>query len=422
MDRAGVRRLAADPNFRALWIGQLISIFGDRFHYLALLALIVERARDSGNPAPELAIVPLVSFLPGILFGPIAGSLVDRWGTRRVLIASDFVRGCLVLLLIPVAARGGLPAAFFVVFLLYITNAFFLPARSAILPELVPEEALVPANSLATLAGVLATLAGSVLGGLIVQRVGWRWGFGIDAATYFASVVALAMIRVPARPEAAAGAGLGSIYGGLGRSIAEGARIARGDRRVRGAIGALVLLWIAGGALHVAGTVLIQERTSGVVAGVGALMATAGLGMVAGTLLLSTGARRWSGGLLIALALSGIGGAVAAFPLARSHLATHAVAFAAGVFVALLLVTTEAQIQRAVAPQARGRVFALRDIATRLGVLGSAGLVGAALGRHWVTSAGAVIAAGALVLVASAIGGILSLPRPRLGGTRGAGA
>jgi predicted MFS family arabinose efflux permease len=416
MDRAGVRRLAADSNFRALWIGQLISIFGDRFHYLALLALIVERARDSGNPARELALVPIVSFVPGILFGPIAGPLVDRWGTRRVLIVSDAIRGCLVLLLIPAAVLGGLPPAFFLVFLLYVANSFFLPARSAILPELVPEAALVPANSLATLAGVLATLGGSVLGGLLVQRVGWRWGFGIDAATYFTSVAALAMIRIPARPEGAAAVALGPIYGGLRQSIAEGARIARRDRRVRGAIGALVLLWIAGGALHVAGTVLIRERTSGVVAGVGALLATVGLGMVAGTLLLSTAARRCSGGFLASLALLGIGGAVAAFPLARAGLPLHAVAFTAGVFVALLLVTTEATIQRAVVPEARGRVFALRDIATRVGVLGSAALTGVAVGNHWATSAGAVLAAGAVVAIAGVIGALLSMPR----GSRGA--
>ena len=418
MDRAGVRLLAADANFRALWIGQLISIFGDRFHYLALLALIVERAHDPGNPAPELAVVPLVSFLPGILFGPVAGPLVDRWGTRRVLIVSDAIRGVLTLLLIPAAVLGGLPAAFLLVFLLFVTNSFFLPARSAILPELVPEEALVPANSLATLAGVLATLAGSVLGGLLVQRVGWRWGFGIDAATYFASVAALTLIRVPPRPGTAASSALGGVYGGLGRSIAEGARLARRDRRVRGAIGALVLLWVAGGALHVAGTVLIQQRTSGVVAGVGALLATVGVGMVAGTLLLSTGARRWPSALLIAAALLGVGASLALFALARGR-GLYAVALAAGVFVALLLISTEALIQRAVAAEARGRVFALRDIATRVGVLASAGLTGAALGRHWVSSAGAVLAAGVVVAIVAVAGGMLALGgRPR-GAARG---
>ena len=192
-------RLFENHNFRALWIGQLISVFGDRFTYLALLALAVERARDPANPAAELSLIPVVSFLPAILFSPWVGALVDGWNTRRVLIVSDAARGAIVLLLIPAAMWGGLPAAFVLVFLLYLANAFFLPARSAILPDLVPAERLTEANSLATLAGVIATIAGSLAAGALVERLGWRIGFALDAATYFVSVVALALIRPPAR-------------------------------------------------------------------------------------------------------------------------------------------------------------------------------------------------------------------------------
>ena len=165
---------------RALWLGQFVSIFGDRLTYLALLALIMERAHDPRNPSPELALVPAVSFLPTILIAPLAGAFVDSWNTRTVLLVSDFIRGCLVLLMIPAAIYGGLEAALALVFLLYVANSFFLPARSAILPDIVEEEELVEANSLATLAGVAATIAGAALGGLLVERAGWRWGLGVD--------------------------------------------------------------------------------------------------------------------------------------------------------------------------------------------------------------------------------------------------
>src|SRR6185503_18309453 len=103
-------RLFRNGGFRSLWLGQLVSIFGDRLHYLAILSLLVERAHDPRNPAPELALVPLVSFLPTILVGPMAGALVDGWDTRRVLVVSDFLRGCIVLLMIPAVGLGGLPA------------------------------------------------------------------------------------------------------------------------------------------------------------------------------------------------------------------------------------------------------------------------------------------------------------------------
>jgi MFS family permease len=409
MDRAGVRRLAALPGFRALWVGQFVSILGDRFHYLALLALIVEAARDRANPAPELALVPLVSFLPAILLGPVAGPLVDRWSTKRVLVVSDAVRGALVLAMIPVTAWGGLPAAFGVVFLLYVANTFFLPARSAIVPALVPPETLVAANSLTTLAGVLATLAGSLLGGWVVQRVGWRWGFAIDSATYFVSVGALAAIPWTGRGRPAGPPLVGpAIYRDLARSVAEGVRVAARAPRALGAILALVLLWAAGGVLHVAGTVLLKERTPGVVSGVGSLLAATGLGMALGTALLSSLGARWRGAAVTALSLLGTGASLIAFAFAHTPVALHASGFVAGVFVALLLVATESAIQRSIEPGARGRVFALRDVATRVAVLVVAGLTGMLVGRGFLSSAGAVLVAGAALVAASAGGFLLA--------------
>ncbi|HET9952513.1 MAG TPA: hypothetical protein VFS09_12035, partial [Candidatus Eisenbacteria bacterium] len=138
--RAALGALARDRNYAALWFGQFVSIFGDRFTYLALLAVVVARARDPGNPAAELALLPLFSFLPTILFGPWIGAVVDRSDTRRVLIGSDAARGVAVLAMIPATLLGGLPALFALVFALYVANTFFLPARSAIMPLLVAPE------------------------------------------------------------------------------------------------------------------------------------------------------------------------------------------------------------------------------------------------------------------------------------------
>jgi MFS family permease len=407
MDRAGALRLARNPSFRALWLGQLISIFGDRFHYLALLALIIQKARDPLNPAPELAIVPLVSFLPAILFGPMAGALVDSWNTRRVLLVSDAARGVLALALIPAAGWGGAPAAFALVFALYLANIFFLPARSAIVPLLVPGELLTAANSLATLAGVLATLAGSLLGGFVVERVGWRWGFAIDAATYFASVAALARIRLPGPGRAAGASSWRKVYGGLTRSVVDGARVAARERAVLGSLAALALLWVAGGALHVAGTLLVKQRMAGVVEGVGALLTTTGIGMVAGTLLMTGGGRRALGGGLTAGTLLGMAAALMLFAAGRGVLALHAAALIAGFFVACLLVLTEGAIQRAVSAEARGRVFALRDFVTRLGVLASAGATGWLVSARGVRPETVVFSAGVILAVGSAAGWIL---------------
>ncbi len=397
-------RLFRNRNFRALWLGQFVSIFGDRLHYLALLALIMGRARDPGNPAPELALVPAVSFLPTILVGPLAGALVDTWNTRRVLVVSDFLRGCVVLLMIPAAVHGGLPAAFSLVFLLYLANSFFLPARSSILPDLVESEELVEANSLATLAGVCATIAGSALGGILVERAGWRWGLAIDGLTYFVSLGFLAALRPRPRERERAprsGTWIG-VYRALGRDVKEGFGLTVRNPAILGPILALVLLWVAGGALHVAGTVLLRRRMDTFVSGTGGVLSAVGFGMVAGTLLTAWRGRRAGPRALMAAGLAGTGASLCLFTRAFTLPSLLGAAFIAGIFVAILLVTTEAAVQAAVAVEARGRVFALRDFSTRVAVLLTAGFLGIALGRGWLSHAATVAGAGLLLVVAGA--------------------
>lgn len=393
-------RLLRSANFRALWLGQFVSIFGDRLHYLALLALLMERARDPANPAPELALVPAVSFLPTILVGPLAGALVDTWDLRRVLVVSDFLRGCIVLLMIPAVAAGGLPAAFALVFALFLANSFFLPARSAILPDLVDAGDLVEANSLATLAGVAATIAGSALGGILVERAGWRWGLAFDAVTYFISVIFLAALHPTARVRRAHEGSWRDVYRALGRDVKDGASLTIRNRSVLGPILALVLLWVAGGALHVAGTVLLRQRMSAFVSGTGGVLSAVGFGMVAGTLLTSARGRRFSPRALRAVGLAGTGAALLLFARSFTLPALLSAAFVAGIFVAILLVTTESSVQAEVGPEARGRVFALRDFSTRVAVLASAGALGLLIGRGILTPVVTVASAGGILIAA----------------------
>jgi DHA3 family macrolide efflux protein-like MFS transporter len=408
-------RLFRIPSFRALWAGQLISIFGDRFTYLALLALIVERAADPANPARELSLIPLVSFLPAILFAPWFGGLVDTWNTRTTLILSDAARGLIVLAIIPAAQAGGLTAAFALVFLLYMANAFFLPARSAILPDLVPKERLVEANSLATLAGILGTIAGSLLAGWFVDRAGWQLGFALDAATYFVSVVALAMIRWSPPPYRAAPRPPREAYRALVRDVREGARIAVASASIRGSIGAMALLWIAGGALHIAAPILMERHGTGMVLGVGRLVALAAVGMVAGTLFLAWRGGRGSASSRIAVSLMGTGAAILLFAAAPWPLASDAAALLAGVFVVVLLVTTESVLQESAAVEARARIFALRDFLARLGVLLSAALFGWLVGGR-LAPEGAATASGTLLVVGGAVAALRSRTnRGRLG-------
>lgn len=190
-------RLALDGSFSALWTGQLISLLGDRIHQVAL-AFVVLNA--TGSPMAVGAVF-LVATLPNLLFGPIAGTLVDRWDHREVMIVSDLLRAGVVLL-IPVAVVTNLVLVYPLVFLVTTISIFFRPAKGAILPRLISGDDLIAGNSAMWVAETFADIGGYVVAGLFVALLGDQLplAFWADAVTYVASAILIASISVaPAR-------------------------------------------------------------------------------------------------------------------------------------------------------------------------------------------------------------------------------
>ncbi len=187
-------RLALNPSFSALWAGQAISLFGDRIHQIAL-AFLVLNATDS---AIALAGVFIAATLPNLFFSPIAGTFVDRWDHREVLVVSDLLRAALVLI-VPVVAVVNLVLVYPLVFLVTTISIFFRPARVAVLPRLVREDELLPANSAMWIGETMADVIGYPLAGLFVAFLGSALplAFWLDAATYIASAALLWTIAVP---------------------------------------------------------------------------------------------------------------------------------------------------------------------------------------------------------------------------------
>ena len=122
-------RLALNGSFSALWAGQLISLFGDRLNQLALVAVV---AISTGS-ALATGLVFFAATLPNLLLSPIAGTFVDRWDRKEVMVVSDILRAALVLLL-PVAAVTNILLVYPLIFLVTTISVFFRPARVAILP------------------------------------------------------------------------------------------------------------------------------------------------------------------------------------------------------------------------------------------------------------------------------------------------
>ncbi len=176
-------------DFRLLWTGQTVSIFGNFLHQVAvpfqLLAL--------GASPLQLGIGASISTAMGLVLFLFAGAIVDRVPRRRVILACDLLSGIVVLAIALLSLTGNLriehiyvEAAFFGA-----TGAFFMPAMGAIIPELVPADILVQGNTLRSFSRQGARLTGPVIGGLLVASAGPGWAFLADSLTFFISFLVL---------------------------------------------------------------------------------------------------------------------------------------------------------------------------------------------------------------------------------------
>ena len=219
-------RLALDARFAAYWIAQTISLFGDRLHQVAL-GVLVYALTDS----PLLTgLVFLAATLPNIFLGPIAGTFVDRWEHKHVLIASDVIRAVLVLIL-PFAAMVDVVLVYPLVFLITAVSLFFRPAKVAMLPRIVHADDLLAANSATWTADTLADIAGFPIAGLFVALLGTEarelsLAFFADSATYMLSAVLLVGISVSPIARAAVPR-VGSAIGTFAAELADGWRFLR---------------------------------------------------------------------------------------------------------------------------------------------------------------------------------------------------
>lgn len=361
------RPLLLQRDFAALWWGQLVSLWGDRLNYLALNGLVQQHTRDYHDPGQSSLMLSLhgtVSVLPVLLFAPFAGPWVDRWNLRSVLIVSDLMRALLVLA-IPLVYSATHHAApvWSLVFLLFTCNVFFLPAKSAITPEIVPREQLLTANTLLAIAGIVGTVGGFAMGGWVVDHWGWPVALTLDAITYGVSVVSLSLIRYRSRTRDTSAV----TVGGYWHEIMEGLRVVRGSPAVGLALTALGAVWIGGGFVQVAGIQHIQRAASipGAerIAGLGGAL---GVGAALATWWVNTRGRRLPRPLLLGVGMLLAGVWLVCLAVSTRYAVFAIASFLIGASIAPAFVLTETLVQEGTDLHQRGRVFSLRDFAMRL--------------------------------------------------------
>jgi MFS family permease len=205
-----VALLRTNRDFRLLYIGQTISQLGDWFNTVAVFALLL----DLTGSATAVAWMMIVQFLPVAVIGPLAGVVVDRVDRRRLMIAADIARGCLILGLLLVKRAEQIWIAYAVMAFTVGASAFFEPARTATIPNITSAEELLPANALSSATWSAMLAIGASIGGVVTAALGRNVAFAINAASFFASALFIGATRYPSRRGDAA-AGLPDLIDGV---------------------------------------------------------------------------------------------------------------------------------------------------------------------------------------------------------------
>jgi predicted MFS family arabinose efflux permease len=188
-------------SFRLLTCGQFTSTVGDYCYAVALPWLVL----STHGGAILLGTVLACYGLPRAAAIPVGGALTDKIGTRTVMLAADAGRCVLVAGLVVLAARhvASLPLLGPIAALLGAGEGLFIPASFSIMPSLLEPEHLAAGNAVNSAAVQAGSVAGPVLGGLLVATAGPTSAFAVDAASFAVSALSLALIRLRPSPAGA---------------------------------------------------------------------------------------------------------------------------------------------------------------------------------------------------------------------------
>lgn len=181
--------------FTIVWIGQVISLMGTTMSGFALGIW----AWQTTNSATAMAIIGICNFLPGVLFSPIAGALVDRWNRKLVLMLSDLASGLVTVGILLLHHSGNLQ-----IWHLYIGGvisgtfqAFQWPAYSAAISIMIPKKQYSRAAGMMSLAEWGSGLFSPVLAGALLGSIGLDGILAIDILTFVVAISALLWIFIP---------------------------------------------------------------------------------------------------------------------------------------------------------------------------------------------------------------------------------
>jgi MFS family permease len=269
----------SSASFRKLWVATTLSLFGDFFNYIALAWLVLQLT-GSGL---ALGSVLVVQALPRAVLMVVGGALADRISSRLTMLGSMGLRTAVVapLAVLVLTGRVQMWEVYAIAVVFGIVDAFYMPARTSILPKVVADHELEPGNAVLNVTGQASVILGPVLGGLIVTLLGIGWAFAGDAACF--AIGFLFVLWLPTAARTAAGEAHAD--GGLGGQILAGFRYAWADTGIRVLLIVIAVIdFAANGALGVGLPTLAHARFAAGAEGLGILLGGWGVGATAGAL------------------------------------------------------------------------------------------------------------------------------------------
>src|SRR5680860_1675580 len=181
----------------------------------------------TGSPFAT-GLIPVFASLPGIVLGPLAGVLVDRWNRTRVMTWSALALAGLMVLTLPLAGDVDVAVLYAIIFIQAMVMTFFSPAENAFLPTLVHTDDLATANSLNALNDSLGRIVGPALGAWTLVSYGFAVTLVACALLYIAGWAMLIGIgHVPQHTPGSSAPGIPSLVRSVQASFLEGLRFVR---------------------------------------------------------------------------------------------------------------------------------------------------------------------------------------------------
>ena len=413
-----VRNVLAISAFRRLWIALSLSSLGDWLGFVATTTLAKELESGYSAGLYAIASVLAVRLMPAIVIGPFAGAWADRFNRRYTMVTADVLRFGLYASIPIVRTLWWLLVASFLIESL---SLFWIPAKEASVPTLVPRSLLESANRLSLVTTYGSAAVASTLFAVLAE-VSHALGHGLthfrsnpvdlalyfDALTFLVSAATVFSLRMISSPRAADGAS--EERPSTWRSIVEGWQFIVGEPWLKGLMVGILGAVAAGACAIGLAPQFVIELGAGQ-AGYGVLFATIFIGLASGMLAGTRVAGGMSRRRLMGLSIIAAGVALALDAVMPNLLLAMLCTFVMGLFAGVVWVVGITLVGLEVSDDKRGRTFAFLYNMMRLMLLAvvvAAPFVAGLIGQHSAQVGGATIRLDGVTITLFA-GGVIAI-------------